>query len=131
MKHMSPSELINPSNQSLCLCIYIRLLLLGNGSERTFQRQRRMVGGVIFCAVHIVSKQNLLVRLCIPLSLLCNGSERTFPRQRRIIGGVIFYANPVVSRESKRLILPRTTCNCMHSYVVPKHRSRSILMLKI
>jgi hypothetical protein len=49
------------------------------------------------------------VGLYILLSLLGKGSVNTFPRQRIIDGGVIFCA-VVVSKESRRLVLPRTSC---------------------
>jgi hypothetical protein len=45
-----------------------------------------------------------------PPSLLGNGSVNMFPRQQGITGGVIFYAVRVVSKESRRLVLPRTSC---------------------
>jgi hypothetical protein len=48
---------------------------------------------------------------CIPLSLLGNNSVKTFPRQGRIVGRVVFYAIRVVSKESRRLVLPRTSCS--------------------
>jgi hypothetical protein len=48
--------------------------------------------------------------LCIPLSLLGNNSVKTFPQQRRIFGGVVFYTVRVVTKESRRLVLPRTSC---------------------
>jgi hypothetical protein len=51
------------------------------------------------------------VDLCIPLSLQGSGSVNTFPWQWRIVGGVIFYAVRVVSKESRRLILPKTSCS--------------------
>jgi hypothetical protein len=48
----------------------------------------------------------------------CNCSVNTFLRQRTIAGGVVFYAVRVVSKGSKRLVLPRTSCNiflpCTH-----------------
>jgi hypothetical protein len=46
----------------LCLCI--PLSLVGNSSVKTFPRQRRVVGGVIFCAVCVVSKESR--RLVLP-----------------------------------------------------------------
>jgi hypothetical protein len=52
----------------------------------------------------------LWVCLCIPLSLLGNISVKKFPRQRRIVRGVVLYAVRVVSKESRRLVLPRTSC---------------------
>jgi hypothetical protein len=51
----------------------------------------------------------LSLRLCI-LTLLANGSVNTFPRQRRIFGRVILYSVCVLSEESRRLVLPRTSC---------------------
>jgi hypothetical protein len=77
------------------------------------RNKRRIVGCVVFYAVHVVSKESLRVCLCIPLSLLGNGSINTFPRQRGIVGGIVFYAVRVVSKESRRLVLPRTSC-CLY-----------------
>jgi hypothetical protein len=42
--------------------------------------------------------------------LLGNGSINMFPRQRGIFEGIIFYAVHVTSEESRRLVLPRTSC---------------------
>jgi hypothetical protein len=55
---------------------------------------------------------NLLAwtRVCISLSFLGNSSVKTFPRQRRIFGSVVFYAVSVASKESRRLVLPGTSC---------------------
>jgi hypothetical protein len=46
----------------ICLCI--PLLFLGNNSAKTFRRQQRIVGGVVFYVVHVVSKEN---RRLVPL----------------------------------------------------------------
>jgi hypothetical protein len=43
---------------SLSLFPCIPLSFLDNGSVNTFPRQRRIVGGVVFCAVHVVSKES-------------------------------------------------------------------------
>jgi hypothetical protein len=43
------------------LCI--PLSLLGNNSVKTFLRQRKIVGGVVFNAVHVVSKESMRVVL--------------------------------------------------------------------
>jgi hypothetical protein len=43
------------------LCV--PLSLLGNGSVKTFPRQRRLVAGVVFYAVRVVSKENKLLVL--------------------------------------------------------------------
>jgi hypothetical protein len=74
--------------------LYIRLSLLGKNSVKTFARQRRIVGGVVFCAVRVMSKE------CIRLSLLGSKSVKTFARQRRNVGGVVFYAVRVLSKGS-------------------------------
>jgi hypothetical protein len=42
--------------ESVGVCI--PLSLLGNGSVNTFLRQRRIVGGVFFYPVHVVSKES-------------------------------------------------------------------------
>jgi hypothetical protein len=59
---------INPSRQFLCLCVCIPLSLLGNGSEKSYRgneytHNRRIVGLVVFYAVHIVSKESKLLLL--------------------------------------------------------------------
>jgi hypothetical protein len=42
----------------LWVCQCIPLSLLGNNSVKTFPRQRRIVGGVVFYAVRVISKEN-------------------------------------------------------------------------
>jgi hypothetical protein len=42
------------SNDNLWVCLFIPLPLLGNGSVNTFQRQRRIVRGVVFYKVRVV-----------------------------------------------------------------------------
>jgi hypothetical protein len=42
----------------LWVFLYIHLSLLGSNSEQTFPRQWRIVGGVVFYAVRVVSKEN-------------------------------------------------------------------------
>jgi hypothetical protein len=83
--HLSPSQcFINPSHQSVCLCVFL-LLLQGNGSvkcippfgarqrlgkhipaEMNKRNTRGIVGRVIFYAVRFLSKESLWVCLCIP-----------------------------------------------------------------
>jgi hypothetical protein len=46
----------------VCLCI--PLLLLGNNSVKTFPRERKIVGGIVFYAVLVVSKES--TRLVLP-----------------------------------------------------------------
>jgi hypothetical protein len=110
------------------------LSLLGNGSVNCIPpfiaRQRfyehvpaetntcnngRIVGRVIFYAVHALSKESLWVCQGIPLSLLGNGSVKTLWRKRRIVGGVVFYVVHVVSKESRRLVHERTSCYILMS----------------
>jgi hypothetical protein len=43
---------------SVSLCVYVPLSLLGKGSVNTFPLQRRIVGGVVFCAVHVILKES-------------------------------------------------------------------------
>jgi hypothetical protein len=42
----------------VCVCLCIPLSLLGNGLVKTFPRQRGIVGGIDFYAVHVVSKES-------------------------------------------------------------------------
>jgi hypothetical protein len=44
------------SKESLWVCVCIPLKLLGNGSVKTFPRQRRIVGGAVCYVVHFLSK---------------------------------------------------------------------------
>jgi hypothetical protein len=44
------------SKESLWVSIYT-LLFLGNNSVKTFPRQRRIVGGIVLCAVRVVLKE--------------------------------------------------------------------------
>jgi hypothetical protein len=92
---------------SLCVCIRVCIppIVAGQRLGSTVPavtntlNNRRIVGRVC-----------LWVCLCIPLSLLGNNSVKTSPWQRRIVGGVVFYAVCAVSKESRRLVLPRTSC---------------------
>jgi hypothetical protein len=52
------------SKESLWVCLCVHLLLLANNSVKTFPRQRRIVRGVVFHAVHVVSKKSR--RLFLP-----------------------------------------------------------------
>jgi hypothetical protein len=52
------------SKESLWVCMCVPPSLLGNNSVNTFPRQRRIVGGVVFYAVRVVSKQSR--RLVLP-----------------------------------------------------------------
>jgi hypothetical protein len=56
---------LHKSLSSVCVsvCVYL-LSLLGDGSVKTFPRQQRIVGGVIFYAVRVISKESR--RLVLP-----------------------------------------------------------------
>jgi hypothetical protein len=59
----------------------------------------------------------------ISLSLLGNGYVNILTRQRRIFTGIIFYAVRVISKESRRLVLPRTSCNITLSCTIMVERA--------
>jgi hypothetical protein len=93
---ISTAYFINPSNQSVRLFVYPPIVAkqqLGEHVPAATNRRnsRTTVGPVIFCAVHVVSKESLCASLCILLSLLGNGSVDMLPRQRRIVVGIIFF----------------------------------------
>jgi hypothetical protein len=123
---VSAACFVNPSHQSVCLYVYpscrckatVRLSVtllsvLGNGSINTFPRQR--IHGTIeelldsSFSMRSMSYQRRIYGSVYPLSLLDN-SVKTFPGQRRVVGGGFFYSVRVVSKESRRLVLPRTSC---------------------
>jgi hypothetical protein len=58
--HAKTEELLDAC---LWVCLRIPLSLLGNNSVKTFQRQRRIVGCVVFYAVCVVSKESRLLVL--------------------------------------------------------------------
>jgi hypothetical protein len=93
----------------------IPLSLLGNGSVNKFPQQQipatiEELLDTPFSMGSMESKEILWVWLYIPLSLLGNVSANTFPLQQRTDGGVLLYMVHVLSEESRRLILPRTSC---------------------
>jgi hypothetical protein len=116
--HLSQTQrLFHKSLSSICVSVYVSSRIVVRqrlGRHVTLaantRNNRRIVGGVVFCAVHVVSKEGLWMCLCIPLSLLGIGSVNTFPLQRKIVGDLVFYAVRVVSKKSRRLVLPRTSC---------------------
>jgi hypothetical protein len=55
---ISTAYFINPTHQPVYLYVYPRVSLLGNGSVNTFPRQPRIVGGVVFYAARVVSKES-------------------------------------------------------------------------
>jgi hypothetical protein len=100
---ISTAYFINPSHQSVCLYVYPPIVARqttwytrSRGNE--YIKQRRIVRRVVFCGVHVVSKESLWVCLCIPLSLHASSSVNTFPRRKRIVGGVVLEAVRVVTK---------------------------------
>jgi hypothetical protein len=121
---------INPFHQSVCLFVYsssrckamarfnVRLFLcsvLGNGLENTFPWQRmyatieKLLEPLFYIGSMSLRWESVSL-FVYPIPLLSNSSVKTFLLQRRIVVGVVFYAVHVVSKESRRLILPRTSC---------------------
>jgi hypothetical protein len=92
------------------ICVSLHSVL-GNGSVNTFLRQHthnRSNVGRIFYAVRVLSKERVWV--CASFDYCQQLGIKTFPRQRRIVRGVVFYEAHVVSKESRRSVLPRTSC---------------------
>jgi hypothetical protein len=115
--HLSPYQRRTSSIPAISLCVSL-LSLLGKSSVtyiRPFVARQRL-GKHVPTATNICNNRRIVERmclwvcLCISLSLLGNDSVETFPRQWIIVGGIVFYAVRVVSYESKRLVLPRTSC---------------------
>jgi hypothetical protein len=78
------------------------LSLLGNGSVNKFS------GKDSLCRPCLDKGESLV--LCIILSFLFKNSVKKLPLQRRIVGVALSYAIHAVSKESKRVVLPRTSC---------------------
>jgi hypothetical protein len=87
---ISTAYFINPSHQSVSVCVYL-LSLLGKGSVK--------------CIPPFVARQRLGK----------NVTAATNTHNRRIVGRIVLYAVRVVLNESGRLILPRTSCICFYS----------------
>jgi hypothetical protein len=109
---ISTAYFINPSHQSVCMYISptVARQRLGKHvpSAMNTRKNRKIVGHVIFYAVHTVSKESLWV--CVSVLIVARQRlDKHVPRQQRIVRGVVFYAVRVVSKESKRLVLPRTS----------------------
>jgi hypothetical protein len=109
----SAAYFINLSHHSVCLYVYTRVPLLGNGSVDTFLwQQTHATIQELLEASFSVESGSYERRVCgsvYPPIVATQCSADTFPRQRRIVGGV-FLAVYVVSKESRRLVLPRTCC---------------------
>jgi hypothetical protein len=98
---ISTAYFINPSHQSVCLCVYpsiaarqqlVKCIPPSGAKQRlgkhvptvtNTRNNRGAVGGVTFYAVRVLSKESLWVCLCISLPLLGNNSVKTFPRERK------------------------------------------------
>jgi hypothetical protein len=65
------------SKQTLWVCLCIPQLLLGKSSVKMFPQQWRIVGGIILCVVHVISKESkqlVLPRIfCFNLSMTNDG----------------------------------------------------------
>jgi hypothetical protein len=100
---------INPSHQSVCLCV-ARLSLLSNSSPHAFplrvHETKNWWTRRFLCSSCRIKGES--VALCIPLSLLGNGSVKSLPRQRRIVD-VVFYAVHSVLKENRWLVPPKTS----------------------
>jgi hypothetical protein len=83
-KHVSAATNIRDNTiiiQRLCLWVFpcISLSLLGNNSVKTFPRQRKIVGGDVFYAVRVISKESrwlVLPRTCLNLIFLKDQARR-------------------------------------------------------
>jgi hypothetical protein len=102
-KPISTAYFIN-SPISLCVCMCIPHVVATQrpgkdvpAAKNTRNNTRRKIVRSVF------------LDLCIPLPLLGKNSAKTFPLQRRIVGDV-FYAVRIAPKESRRLVLPRTSC---------------------
>jgi hypothetical protein len=93
------------------VCASVPLSSLGNGSVNTFPRQRIHAIELLGASFPMlsVSIKGESVRLCMLLLLLGNRSINNFPPQWRTVGGV-FCVVRVISKESRRFVLPRTSC---------------------
>jgi hypothetical protein len=108
--------ILQKSPPLVCVFVCVFLVpLLGKASVNCIPssfNSRQRFGKHVPVATNTSSSRRSVVRvgLCISLSLLGNNSVKTFPRQWRIVGGVFFYAIHVISKETRRLLLPRTSC---------------------
>jgi hypothetical protein len=117
-----PNGVQHKSLPSVCVSVSL-LSFLGKGSVNCiFFVTRQRLGKHVPAATNtrynrrIVGLVCLWVCLCIPLSLTSNTEVKAFPRQGRNFGGVNFYAVLALPKESRRLVLPRTSCHfCMVS----------------
>jgi hypothetical protein len=95
---------------SVCVCMWLVKCIPPFGARQRLGKRVllatntrnsiKIVGRVIFYAVHVLPKESLWVCLCIPLLLIGNSSVKLFPSQRRIVRGVIFCAVHVLPKES-------------------------------
>jgi hypothetical protein len=103
---ISAAYFINPSHQSVCLCVFL-VKLLGKDLIKCIPPLIAMqwLGKHIPMATNthnnriIVGCMCVWTCLCISLSLLSNNSVKTFPPQWRIAQVVIFYVVHVISKK--------------------------------
>jgi hypothetical protein len=95
--------ILHKSLWSVCLHLYpllsSRQWLGKRVPTATSARNNRIIGDVVFYAVHVTSKERLCVSVYPPAVA-----------RQQIVGGIIFYVVRVVSKESWWLVLPRTSC---------------------
>jgi hypothetical protein len=110
------------SHQSMCLYAnppIIATQRLGKYVPAAMnERNDRIVVRVLLYAAFI--KVESLGLSVYPLSLLDNNFVKTFQRQRRTIGSVVFHVIRIVSKESRRSVLPRTSCY-IYSFIIKHH----------
>jgi hypothetical protein len=115
---ISTAYFINPSHQSVCMCILPTVARQRLGRHvpmaTNTRNSRRIVGGFVFCTVLVVSKESLRVCLYLP-TVARQRLGRHVPMAtntrngRRIVGGFVFCTVLVVSKESLRVCL----CICL------------------
>jgi hypothetical protein len=129
---LMPESQNSETRRDMCVCMCIPLIVIRQQRSKHFptamntyatvpqlacspatntRNNRRIVGCIIFYAIHVVSKK-ICVSVSVSLSLLLlgNNSVNTFPLQQRILGRIIFYTVYVISKESRQSVLPRTFC---------------------
>jgi hypothetical protein len=99
---ISTAYFINPSRQTVCLCILTFIARQRLGKHHPMPTNIRKINELLDACLWIC--------MCIPLSLLGNNSVKTFPRRRKIVGGVVSYVLHVVSKERGRNVFTRTSC---------------------
>jgi hypothetical protein len=95
---------------SACLCI--SSLLTFECLNKFYETLLYIMTPELVLTAYFINPSYQCVFMCIPLSLLGNGYVKKLPQQihNRIVGHVVFYSVRAVSKESRRSVLPRTSC---------------------